>query len=153
MINALITEINNSLEHWSLIRQDTFEAGACDGKYISAEHFTLPSHSEIFLFTTHQGSESLFSPRSHIHQHPWNWCIEEWLTLPLYGPRDFLRKIACEQAVHFLASEASRERTREGLSLSCLLSRGSRVTCCRSPKWRVYSQVIRKGNYQLQVDA
>ena len=52
MIKALITEINNSLEHCSLIRQDTFEAAACDGKYISAEHFTLPSHSNIPIYDT-----------------------------------------------------------------------------------------------------
>lgn len=57
MIKALITEINNSSEHWSLIRQDTFEAAACDGKYISA-HILRYHHTQIFLFTTHQGLDS-----------------------------------------------------------------------------------------------
>ena len=96
----------------------------------------------------HTLSETTSIPPSHMgdrppagekHQHPWNCCIEEWLTLPLSGPGDFLKKIAC--------ARASRERTREGLSLSLLLLRASRVTCRGSPNWRVYSQVIRKGNY------
>ena len=53
MINALlVTEIINSSEYWSLIRQETFETAACDGKYISAEYFTLPSHSSIPIYDT-----------------------------------------------------------------------------------------------------
>ena len=48
----LITGINNSLEHRSLIRPETFETAVCDGEYISAEHFTLPSHSKIPIYDT-----------------------------------------------------------------------------------------------------